>query len=51
MCNTDLVVKLLSLTEIGPEISRLVPLETVLEFQDATVSTKLNLGSVINKME
>ena len=42
MCNSATVGQLF--TEIDPGISRIVPLESVVEFQDAVLSTNLNFG-------
>lgn len=44
MCKSESVLALFDEISTGTEISRLVPVEAVLEFQDATLSTRLDLG-------
>ena len=45
MCKTEKVFNLLTARRpFGSATSRLVPIESVLEYQDAVVSTNLNLG-------
>ena len=47
MCQTESVDQLFAEISTGSSISRLIPVEAVIEYFDATIYTKLNLGNMI----